>query len=338
MRNIRTRNARLIAVAAATAVVGAAVVGTGTPAFAVVLPTITKLSVPAAEAVATAVTILVTGKGFSVSAPTVTVAGAASTVAVINDTQLVATVASGAVPLTDTVGRVSVTTSAGANADTAADDFAFLLKYDGTIAAAKLNPFGKSVFPVALTAGTAGANLTAFKANKVTATVGGATASVTWVNNTSVNITAPAGTPSNTAPAVILYRNGVVGATITGSAKYAAIVTKLSVTSGPLAGGGTVTVTGKGFTGSTGWKFGLSDATTPSTTAETLSANAATCTITNDTSASCTVPAAPKDGGVVAGPVAAAAAPGAVTVSFTPAASVAYAATAAASYLYTDLV
>jgi hypothetical protein len=336
MRNIRTRNARLIAVVSATAVVGAAVVGTATPAFATVLPTITKLSVPAAEATATAVTILVTGKGFSVSAPTVTVAGAASTVAVINDTQLVATVASGAVPTVDTVGRVSVTTSAGANADTAADDFSFLLKYDGTIAAAKLNPFGKSVFPVVLTAGTAGANLTAFKANKVTATVGGAVATVAWVDNTHVSLTAPAGTPSNTAPAVILYRNGVTGATITGSAKYAAVITKLSVTSGPLAGGGTVTVTGKGFTGATAWKFGLTSTAAAGSPA-TPAANAATCTITNDTSASCTIPAAPKDGGLVSAGAAAAIA-GSVSVSFTPAASAAYAATAASTYLYTDIV
>ena len=327
MRNTRTRNARLIAVVSATAVVGAALVGTGTPAFATALPTITKLSVPAAEATATAVTILVTGKGFSVSAPTVTVAGAASTVAVINDTQLVATVASGAVPTVDTVGRVSVTTTAGSNADTAADDFSFLLKYNGTIAAAKLNPFGKSVFPVVLTAGTAGSTLAAFKANKVTATVGGATATVAWVDNTHVNLTAPAGTPSATAPPVILYRNGVAGATITGSAKYAAVITKLSVTSGVLAGGGSITITGKGFTSGTAFKFGVN----AGALAVSAPNSATACTIASDTSATCTIPAAPTDD-------AAAVVPGAVTVSFTPAGGVLYAPTAAATYLYTDIV
>ena len=85
------------------------------------------------------------------------------------------------------------------------------------------------------------------------------------------------------------------------------------MTSGPVAGGGTVAVTGKGFTGATLWTFG---------------GTAATCTLGSgsalliDTTASCTVPAH---------------AVGATTVAFTPAASTPYGTILGSTYTYSDV-
>ncbi len=122
----------------------------------------------------------------------------------------------------------------------------------------------------------------------------------------------PAGTPSNTPTNIVLLTNGVAGPADT-NAKYVAVIKSLSVTSGPVAGGGTVAVTGKGFTGGGTWLFG---------------ATAATCTLGTgsalliDTTASCTVP-----GHAV----------GAVTVSFTPASSTPYGTLATSTYTFTDV-
>ena len=58
---------------------------------------------------------------------------------------------------------------------------------------------------------------------------------------------------------VVLLRDGVAGLPDT-TARVAAVVTRMDRVSGPAAGGTTVTVTGVGLAGATGWRFGTTAA------------------------------------------------------------------------------
>ncbi len=96
-----------------------------------------------------------------------------------------------------------------------------------------------------------GASSAAFGANKVTATVNAATAPVTWLSDTRVTVTVPAGTAG--APAsVVLLRNGVASPADS-NARYAAVITASSQLVVPTAGAWMTTLTGVGFAKSTGW-------------------------------------------------------------------------------------
>jgi len=344
MRKITSRYGRVTAVASATALVGAGLF-TGTTAAqaaGTVAPVVTKLSAAAmSNANAAVATIVVTGKNFTgTSAVDLVDSGGAvanvtETFKVLSDTQLVATLTNGA-GLTPAAGKqLKVTNGTGASANVKADDLDIVapISVTGLVTAnTLLNPLGKSVLSVTGASGF-GATATAFRNKKITATVDGEPAPVTWVSDSAVNITAPTGTPSATAVSVEVYVNGVVGGADTTNAKYAAVVRSLSRTSGPLAGGGTVTVSGKGFTGATNWYFGVTN-TGDNGAKDTSDRNLATCTVTNDTTASCTVPAAPQDGDIDADGTDVALA-GAVSVGFTPAAAP-YATLAGATYVYTD--
>jgi hypothetical protein len=271
-------------------------------------PTVTKLStVKGSTAGGTVVTI--TGKNFD-TATAVKVGGTAVTSFLIaSPTQIVAKVAAG----TGTKVQVEVTNSAGANpsADVVADDFTFLAPLPAVATATLLNPLGKSVITVTTT-GSLGGTASAFKDNKVTATVNGALAAVAYVDDTHAKVTAPAGTPSATAASVVLYHDGVAGTADTTNAKYAAVITKLSKTTSPLAGTGTINITGKGLTTVTGFNFGATAATL--CTAVTGKA---------DTDWTCTIPA----GSV-----------GAVSVKAVfPASTISYGTLPSAVYTYSDV-
>jgi hypothetical protein len=309
MIKTHSRKARIAAAAVgATAIVGSGVFGINTAASAAaVAPVVSKLNVSkGSTAGGTVVTI--TGKNFT--GATAVNFDAAGTPAlgtgllVLSDTQIAIVAPAGST----TGGQVAVTTPYGTSADVAADNFTFVAPMDSAAAASVLNPLGKSTFIVTSTG--LGADAAAFKALKVTATVGGVTAPVAWASATTATVTAPAGTSSGTAASVVLYHDGVAGAADTTNALYAAVISGLSKTSGPLAGGSTITVTGKGLTGATLWFFG---------------GVAATCTAVSvakvDTSWTCTVPAG------AAGPV---------SVKFTPAAG-AYGTLAGATYTYVDV-
>lgn len=320
---MRTNTARYTAATtAALTGVAAGVLGVTTTATAAstALPAVSKLSQSAISSAAAAVsTVVVTGKNFTGTtgitlSPAATGAGTLTpTFQVISDTQLVVTFTTTVGALTPAAGsQLIVTNPKGASANTLKDNLSLLLPVDAagaTVAAGTLlNPFGKSVISMSGLAAGLGTTAALFGAKKITATVDGEAAPVKWASDTSVTITAPAGVPSNTAPNVVLYKEGVAGTANT-VAKYAAVVSRLSVTSGPVAGGGTVVVTGKGFAAGGTWKFGTV---------------AATCTGASDVTVSCTVPAA------------AAAAAGAVSVNFVPAASTTYGTTTGATYTYTD--
>jgi hypothetical protein len=300
---------RAVVVLASLAVVGSSVfVGAGNASAAVTTTvTVTSLSVNKGST-AGGTNVLITGKGFNTFTPVaadVTFNGtAATTIMVLNDTQIAATAPAGT-----GAGNVVVTAPAGTTALTTGNAWTYLAPLTAAVPASTvLNPLGGSV--VTITSSAFGASAAAFTANKITATFNGASATLKWLTNTTVAATVPAGTPSNTAVKVVLYNNTVAGPADTTNSKYAAVISKLSVVSGPTAGGGSITITGKGLLGGTAFKLGTVALTG--------------CGTPTDLAVTCT--------GIPAG-----AAVGAVSANFTPAASVPYGTTTAATYSYTDV-
>ena len=264
-------------------------------------------------------TLLITGTGFLSD---VDIAETSNVLFGTDDAQLV-------IVLSDTsmavkapahgAGVVSVIISDGPggggdnNANTAADDFTYLAPLTAAVAAGTLlNPTGATSLTIGGASFATAADLTTAK---VTATIGGVNAPVTWLSTSTVKLTVPVGTPSATGVPIVLLTNGVTGPADS-DAKYAAIVKTLSVTSGSVSGTGTVAVTGKGFTGGGTWLFGT---------------EAAVCTLGSgtalliDTTASCVVPPA------------ASAAPGAVSVNFDPAGTIPFGTSTGGTYTYTDV-
>jgi hypothetical protein len=319
---LKNRNGRVaLAVLSSTAAVVASLAFTAAPASATVAPPVqvTKLSVNKGSTL-TDTNILVTGKGFlyvdTTSAASVTIGGVnAASYMVLSDTQIAATITKAAAATVDLLVTGVVAAAPVVSAVSTADKFTFLAPYDPTVPAVSLNPLGGSKFTVTSSIPW-GATAALFAAEKVTATVGGAAATLKWLTATTATVTAPAGTPNDTFASVVLLHNGVASTTPdTTHALYVAVITKLSVTSGPVGGGGSVVVTGKGLLGSTAWKFG---------------AVSATCTVNSDVKLTCTVP----DSASLVGSV--------VSVSLTPkngtgSAPITYGTTSGASYTYSDV-
>ncbi|GAA0278339.1 IPT/TIG domain-containing protein [Cryptosporangium japonicum] len=268
--------------------------------------------------------VLITGTGFNgvneSSGVTfgATAAGGtpATNVIVLSDTQIAVKAPAG-------TGAVSVfvTNANGASSDTSTDNFSYIAPITVTVPAnTKLSAAGGTNFTASIT----GAGVTSsgdVTTKKITATVNGATAKVAYGGTTdTLTITAPAGTPTGTSGtvSVMVLSDGVTGTPDASNAKYVAVVTKLSVVSGPTAGttGSSdkpaITITGVGLKGATGWQF---DAVGATCSAGSGSKEDTTVTCTN-------IPAG------TAGPV---------TVNFTPANGATQGITAASTYTYTDL-
>jgi hypothetical protein len=314
----------VVLLSSAAVVAGGIFVGAAPASATVAAVTVTKLSVTKGSDVG-GTTVLITGKGFTtwtvVSADVVfngTAVAAGTVPIVLSDTQMAvvapakgAGTLTGNVVVTDSVGGGVASVASTANAWTYITPLALTAITVGT----KLNPLGGTVLPV-VTAGL-GLNKMAFDALKVTATVGSATAKVTWISATAATILVPVGTPSVTKTKICLLSNGVFDATtscdILGAA-YATVISKLSVTSGVATGNSSLTamtITGKGFTGATQVAFGA--------------VNAASFVIVSDTKITCPIPAG------AASPVG-----GVVQVIVTPLAA-AYGTTATSAYSYTDV-
>ena len=107
-----------------------------------------------------------------------------------------------------------------------------------------------------------GVGKTDFAASKITAKVNGKSAGVAWVSDTVMTVTVPAGTPGTTA-SIVVSHNGVPSTPI--DLPYVASISGLSTSTGPSAGGTVVTVTGKGFAGSSAWVIKRVDGTTLAT-------------------------------------------------------------------------
>lgn len=259
--------------------------------------------------------LIINGYGFGTvsesTATNVTFGGVNATAfLVLSGTQIAAKAPAG----TGTVD-VRVTDGTSTSAIVNGDKFTYRTPITTTVpAGTMLNSLGGSV--VTLTSSYNWGTAAAFAAERITATVGGTAVPVTYVDSTHVTVTAPVGTPSATPAAVMLLHDTVAGVADTTNAQYAAVIGSISRTSGPLAGGAVVTLTGKGFTGATSWLFGAAAAVCTNAAAPNA-----------DVRATCTVPPSASGGTT----------PGAVTVRFTPAAGAGYGITAGSAYTYTDL-
>jgi len=154
-----------------------------------------------------------------------------------------------------------------------------------------------------------GTSAAAFAGQAVTATLGGQVATVTWVNDSTVNVNAATpGTPGKTA-VLIVARRGVASNPLT--LTYVAAITKASVSTGPIAGGTLVTLSGAGFAGSSTWAIRGLDGTVLTTLTKVTSSAAL------DTVASGVFVSA--DGAaVVKMPAGVGAGPSVVAITFTP--------------------
>jgi hypothetical protein len=161
--------------------------------------------------------------------------------------------------------RLVVTTPLGAPAvSNSADLITYLKPYAVSVANGTVVPAAGGA--VKVTGSGFGATRTDFTAAKVTATVSGRAAGVMWISDSVISVTMPPGTPGASVPIVIL-RDTVPSPAV--NVTYVAVVTGLSVTTGPTAGGTLVTVSGKGFAGSSVWKVKAMDGTTLATLAPT---------------------------------------------------------------------
>jgi hypothetical protein len=331
--NRRSIVRKAVVLLASAAVVGGGIfVGAGPAAAAVDTTkfTVTKLSTSTgSDGGGTAV--LITGKGFTrtgVLAANVSFNRTpAASIAVISDSQMTATTAAGTagtgVVLVGDGTSTSDTVAKAANKWTYVTPLVLSTLATGT----KLNSLGGTSLPI-VTSGSFGSDKTAFTALKITATVDSVSAKVSYVDSTHATVAVPAGSVDTTAatPAIVcLLSNGVKDTTVANTscdvanASYAAVISKLSVTSSGLAGSPLVftalTITGKGFKNNTGVLIG---------------ANAATCTsatATADTKLVCNIPAATvTTGGSV------------VQVTVTPVTSTnSFGTTAASAFTYTDV-
>jgi IPT/TIG domain len=286
----------------------AAIVVTASPAYATGAPSIVGMPGAGVGGVGSTLggtTILINGTNFSTVNATVpesvTFGGVdAVSFIVFSSTQLSAVAPANAVD--GAVVDVRITNSVGTSAVTVADRFTYRAPITATVEAdTLLNPMGGGQFPVTIDLLVSSAD--DLVAKNLTATIAGVAAPVGWVSANSathssvLSLTVPAGTPSATPVPVVVYRDTVPGIPDDTDARYAAVITSLSVPSGPVAGDPTATVlvTGKGLADSTQWQFGAADASC-----------AATSTALADTSWTCTsVPPAPvSTAGPYAGPVA----------------------------------
>ena len=212
-------------------------------------PTVTSIS-PTSGPTSGGTTVTITGTNFS-GATAVTFGGtAASGFTVNSNTQITATAPAQAAGTID----VRVTTGGGTSATSAADQFTYVSA-----------PTVTSVSPTAgPTAGGTSVVITGTNLSGATAVTFGATAAPGFTVNsaTQITATAPAGSPGT----VDVRVTTTGGTSATGAADQftyvpAPTVTSISPTSGPQAGGTTVTLTGTNLGGATAVTFGATAAT-----------------------------------------------------------------------------
>jgi hypothetical protein len=226
---------------------------------AVAAPTVTALS-PTSGPAAGGTTVTITGTTLTGATAVDFGTTPATDVTVVNDTTVTAVSPAG----TGTED-VTVTTPAGTSATSSADQFTFVAAAPTVTALAPTSGPAAGGTTVTITGtGLTGATAVDFGTTPAT--------DVTVVSATSVTAVSPAGTGTEdvtvTTPA---------GTSATSSADQFAFVaaptvTALAPTTGPGAGGTTVTITGTGLTGATAVDFG----TTPATDVTVVSATSVT--------------------------------------------------------------
>jgi uncharacterized protein YhjY with autotransporter beta-barrel domain len=212
--------------------------GTGTGLFTyVAAPTVTGVS-PTSGPTAGGTSVIITGTNFTGATAVMFGANPAASYTVDSPTQITATSPAGSAGLVD----ITVTTVGGTSATGAADGYTY-------VAAPTVTAISPTGGP---TAGGTGVTITGTNFTGATSvTIGGAAATgVTVVNPTTITATTPAGA-AGARDVIVTTPNG--SGTGVGLFTYfsAPTVTAISPTSGPAAGGTSVTITGTNFTGAT---------------------------------------------------------------------------------------
>ncbi|KAB8066534.1 IPT/TIG domain-containing protein [Janthinobacterium violaceinigrum] len=208
----------------------------------VAVPTVTSLS-PTAGPIAGGSTVTVSGTNFS-GATAVTFGGTAAIGFTVNSaTQITATAPAGS----GTVD-VRVTTVGGTSATSAADQFTYVAV-----------PVVSSISPTAgPAAGGATVTISGTNFSGATAVTFGGTAATGFTVNSATQITATAPAGSGTVDVSITTIGGTSATSAADQFTYVAapVVSSISPTSGPAAGGSTVTISGTNFSGATAVTFG----------------------------------------------------------------------------------
>ena len=211
--------------------------------------TITSLS-PSSGNVAGGNNVIITGTNLT-GATAVTFGGTAATNFVVNSsTQITATAPAHAAGAVDVV----VTTPVGTTANTTADNYTYTAGPTVTDLAPSSGPTAGGTSVVITGTGFTGATAVTF----------GGTNATSFTVNSSTQITAvsPA-KPTGTVDVIVTGTGGSSPNTDDDNFTYgsAPTITSISPTSGPTAGGTSVTITGTGFTGATAVSFGGTAAT-----------------------------------------------------------------------------
>jgi RHS repeat-associated protein len=205
---------------------------------------------PTAGPIAGGTSVIINGTNLK-TATGVSFGSVAASFSVISDNQIVAISPPVANPVTV---DVTVTTSAGTSPTSSADSFTYMGVPTVTGISPTAGPLGGGTSVI-----ITGTNLT----GAYSVSLGG-TAATSFTVNSSTQITASS--PSHAAGTVDITVTTLGGTSATGSADQftytaAPTVTSISPTSGPPAGGTSVTINGTNFTGVTAVKFGTTPAT-----------------------------------------------------------------------------
>ncbi|MBT0770667.1 IPT/TIG domain-containing protein [Kineosporia sp. J2-2] len=205
------------------------------------VPGVTAIS-PGSGPTAGGTVVTITGTGLS-TATSVRFGGVSAGFTVNSDTQVTATAPAGAAGLAD----VTVTTVGGTSATSAAGRF----RYVGTPTVSGIAPAAGPV------AGGTQVVITGGQFHGVTGvTFGGSAATFTVDSPTQVTASAPAHAAGAVDVRVATADGGISAAGTVFTYVADPVVTGLAPTSGPVAGGTTVVISGSGFSGATDVRFG----------------------------------------------------------------------------------
>ena len=214
---------------------------TATAAVAAGTPTITGIS-PSNGPLTAGTSVTITGTNFQGVTGVKFGSTAGTSVVVASPTSITVSSPAGSAGSVD----VTVTNGTGTSATSSADVFTY-------VAAPTITSLSATSGPIAgnTTTTITGTNLTGTSS----VTVGGVAATLGTITSTTVVITTPAGTAGSQD--VVLVTRGGTATKTSGFIYYVApTITSLSVTSGPLAGGTAITITGTNLLGTTGVTVG----------------------------------------------------------------------------------